>query len=66
MCGDPSVGRGIHKHVQQAHHISYDDYKLCFNSGVVIVDELEQSGAIARGAKRVMIHVLVRKFAVDM
>lgn len=62
ICGDKTVGRGIAKHLQ-AHSLTYDAYKACFKSGKVILDELKEAGKTAQG-KKVMVHVLVRRFTV--
>jgi hypothetical protein len=52
LCGDPSVGRGIHKHVEGFHKISYDVYTQCFGAGTILVDKLEDSGRTAQGVRR--------------
>ena len=64
ICGDKRVGRGLAKHLQGAHGLKHEDYVKCFGSGTVILDTLEQSGTAGGGAKKVMIHVLVRRFLV--
>jgi hypothetical protein len=64
ICGDSSVGRGIAKHLEGAHKVTLAAYKTCFSSGKIIVDKLEESGTAAQGTKRVMVHVLVRRFTV--
>ena len=63
ICGDKTVGRGTSKHVEGEHLVPYDAYKKCFESGKVVVDTLEESGKTGQG-KKVMIHVLVRRFFV--
>lgn len=62
ICGDKTVGRGIAKHVE-GHSVTYAAYRACFESGRVIVDTLEASGKTP-GGRTVVIHVLVRRFAV--
>lgn len=64
ICGDKTVGRGIAKHVDGAHSVTHAAYKKCFESGQVIVDTLEETGTAAKGKKKVVIHVLVRRFTV--
>jgi hypothetical protein len=66
LCGDPSVGRGIEKHVSQGHGVDYETYKKCFeSSGEVVFDELKDTGKLmTTSKKRVVIHVLVRRFEV--
>jgi hypothetical protein len=64
LCGDPSIGRGISKHVKDVHKIEYDAYTQCFGAGTILVDKLEKSGQTAQGRKKIMIHVSVRKFIV--
>jgi hypothetical protein len=63
ICGDKKIGRGIAKHVQSAHGVDHAAYKRCFESGRVIVDTLEEAGTTAQG-KKVVMHVLVRRFVV--
>jgi len=64
ICGDTTVGRGIAKHVEGAHSVKYAAYKACFESGRAIVDTLEETGTAAKGKKKAVIHVLVRRFTV--
>jgi len=64
ICGDKTIGRGIANHVQGAHGVDHAAYKTCFESGRVIVDTLEETGTTGQGKKKVVIHVLVRRFAV--
>lgn len=66
ICGDPSIGRGIDKHVEK-HGITYATYKKCFDFyGEVVFDELKDTGKTAKnGTKRVILHVLVKRFEVD-
>lgn len=67
LCGDPTIGRGIQKHVQGAHSISYENYLRCFEeSGRIITDQLIPTGTADQGTKRVIIHVLVRRFTVPI
>ena len=63
ICGDKTVGRGIANHVKSAHKIEHAAYKVCFGSGKVIVDTLEQTGTV-KGEKKVIIHALIRRFTV--
>ena len=63
ICGDPTVGRGIAKHVE-GHSVAHAAYKACFESGQVIVDTLEETGTTSGGKKKVLVHVLVRRFTV--
>jgi len=64
ICGDKTVGRGIAKHLEAAHDVKHADYKKCFESGKIIVDELVNTGTAAKGSKKVVHHVLVRRFMV--
>jgi hypothetical protein len=66
ICGDKTVGRGIAKHLQGRHGIKHPDYKKCFESGKVIVDELVQTDTAEKGSKKVVHHVLVRRFVVPV
>ena len=66
ICGDKRVGRGIAKHLEGAHGLEFQAYKKCFGSGKVILDSLTQTGTAANGTKKVMIHVLVRRFLVPI
>ena len=64
LCGDPNLGRGIERHVTNAHQMDYDSYRKCFeSSGQIVFDELRESGQ-TRSGKRVILHVLIRKFLV--
>lgn len=67
LCGDPSIGRGIERHVKDYHRIEYKHYRQCFEtSGEVIFDELRDTGKTTRdGKKRVILHVLVKRFTVE-
>lgn len=66
VCGNPDVGRGILKHLKGCHDLKLNDYKKCFNSGQKILDQLVETGTAANGTKRVVIHVLVRKFTLPI
>jgi len=68
ICGDPTVGRGIQKHVDGAHpKVSYKAYKAIFNDDGVVTDELITTNVTAGGGKkRVVMHVLVRRFTVSV
>lgn len=64
VCGNPDVGRGILKHLKGCHNINLKDYKKCFDSGQKIMDKLVVTGTAGNGEKRVVIHVLVRRFTI--
>lgn len=66
ICGNTSIGRGIDRHVE-SHGITYRDYKKCFEeSGEVVFDELRDTGKTTKkGKKRVVLHVLVKRFEVE-
>lgn len=64
ICGDRTVGRGIAAHVKGAHGVDHAAYKACFEAGRAIVDTLEETGTTAQGKKKVVVHVLVRRFTV--
>jgi hypothetical protein len=65
VCGNPDIGRGILKHLKGMHNLKLADYKKCFKTGQIIVDKLVESGTAGGGKKRVVMHVLVRKFTLE-
>ena len=66
ICGDPSIGRGIEKHVRGAHGVRYHDYQTCFtDNGKPIIDKLIDTGSTTHpGGQRVVLHVLVKRFTI--
>lgn len=64
VCGDPDVGRGIVKHLQGAHGLKLSDYKKCFDGGKSVVNKLIETGTASGGKKRVIMHVMVRRFLI--
>mgnify|MGYP001565678027 CR=1 FL=1 len=64
ICGT-NCGKGgaLKKHIQGAHKVDYDDYKVCFYKNVrtVIADSWDDSIKTS-GGKNVIVHVMVRRF----
>jgi hypothetical protein len=68
LCGDPKIGRGLSRHVEDTHSIPYNHYRQCFTqSGKVITNQLIDTGSTTKkGTKRVILHVLVKEFRVPI
>lgn len=66
LCGNPGIGRGIGQHVKDSHGMPYEHYRQCFEtSGEIIFDELRDTGrTVGGGKRRVILHVLVKRFEV--
>jgi len=68
ICGK-NCGRGgpLRVHLQGAHQIDYDDYKKTFyEDKKVITDTWNVAGKVSKTGQSVVIHVLVRRFAIDL
>lgn len=65
ICGK-NCGKGgaLRKHVEGAHDVRYEDYRICFYNGgakKVITDAWDDSVSTS-GGRAVVMHVLVRRF----
>ncbi len=67
ICGlNCGKGGALKKHIEDAHSVSYDDYKICFYGEVktVIANAWDDTVSTSNG-KTVITHVLVRRFIGD-
>jgi hypothetical protein len=67
VCGlNCGKGGALKRHIEGAHGVPYDNYKICFggNTKNVIADSWDDSVRTS-GGKAVITHVLVRRFVGD-
>lgn len=67
ICGlNCGKGGALKKHVEGAHNVDYDVYRMCFYGEVAtILSETWDDSVSTTNGKTVIVHVLVRRFIGD-